>query len=377
MKLHLDVELEQSKPARRVPVALDTVLTVTDKELALRKTDLRLDESRLTGSVSLAFNQPVYRFDLKLDQIDVDRYLPPGEPKAAPTPAKPSTGDAATPVAIPMSLLRTLNTKGELAIGKLKAMGIRSEDIVVRVNARDGLITLGPNSAKLYKGKYAGHTTLDVRGKEPRFHFKESLAGIDVGPFLRDAQLFANFNGTGNIALDLTAQGFDDRAIKQSLGGKTQIDFREGEIVGVDLVGSLLETKAKIDQFRGKPARVKPKPNAVTAYDSLTASIAIARGVASNTDLKLEAPALRATGKGNANLVSEQLDYRLTTFLLKDPQYAKYGIPVHVHGAFTALNFDIEWEEVLKQMTKGKAKEKVKKKEEELKEKLRERFKLR
>jgi len=371
VKLHLDVELEQSKPARRVPVSLDTVVTVTDKDLALKNTDLRIDDSRLTGSVSLAFNQPVYRFDLKLDQIDVDRYLPPAEAKPAAAPAKSGAGQAAEPVAIPLSLLRALNTKGELAIGKLKAMGIRSEDIVIKVNAKDGLITLGPNSAKLYKGKYAGNTMLDVRGKEPRFHFKESLAGIDVGPFLRDAQLFANFNGTGNIDLDLTGQGFDADAIKHTLNGQTKIDFRKGEIVGIDIVGSLNAAKAKFDELRGKPARTKPKANEVTAYDSLTASIATANGVANNSDLKLEAPALRATGKGTANLVSEKLDYKLTNFLLKDPKYAKYGIVVHAHGPFTDLSFDIGLQDAVKDATKVKAKESFKKQKEKLLEKYR------
>ena len=45
---------------------------------------LRLDDSRINGSASL--RGPAIGFDLKLDSIDLDRYLPPapGSPPARP-----------------------------------------------------------------------------------------------------------------------------------------------------------------------------------------------------------------------------------------------------------------------------------------------------
>src|SRR3972149_3519522 len=114
-------------------------------------------------------------------------------------------------------------------------MNLHSSDVVVQVAADNGLITLGPNQAKLYSGKYAGRTTLDVRGKTPTLAIDESVSGVELAPMLKDALRFDKFSGTANLSAKVTAQGLDASQIKQTLNGTASFAVQNGSVKGVDL----------------------------------------------------------------------------------------------------------------------------------------------
>ena len=79
-------------------------------------------------------------------------------------------------------------------------------------------------------------------------------------------------------------------------------------------------------------------------------------------------PYLPVTGKGQANLVNETLDYVLTTVVVSTEKgqggeglEELEGIPVPVHftGAFAKPNYSIDIKTVLVEAQKGKLQEKV------------------
>ncbi len=153
-------------------VSLKTDFSASGQHLALTKLNTMLDQTALGGSFKIRnFAKPAYGFNLSLNQIDLDRYLPPPPPApGGKTPApQGASGTGAAPVAIPLDTLRALDVQGELRINKLKAFGIRSAQVLIKLNAKNGLITLGPNQAKLYGGGYSGMTVVDARAKTPKF----------------------------------------------------------------------------------------------------------------------------------------------------------------------------------------------------------------
>jgi AsmA protein len=347
MDLRLAFELVRAKAAP-VKAALKSRLTATADALKLANVDLKLDDSRLTGALDLRhFAQPALRFDLALDKIDLDRYL--GSDKPAAKPAAPTPGAAAAaPVELPLSTLRGLDVNGKLRAQELKALGLRSHDTQVQINAKNGLITLGPNSAKLYGGRYRGETVLDVRGKQPQLRLDERLEQVDVGPLLKDMQLFDNYTGTGNIALKLSAQGFDAQQIKRSLNGNADIAFRDGKIEGLDLVKLVQQARALYDASRGKPVSVAAKENDVTAFKSLTAKVLVTNGIARNDDLVLDGPNLRATGRGSADLARETLDYKLKVTVAEGAERRGTTVPVIVGCSFAKPCYSVDFGELLK-----------------------------
>jgi len=366
LDLRLGFELARDKTAP-IKAALQGRLTASPDALALAKLDLKVDDSRLTGSMEIQnFASPAVRFDLALDKIDLDRYFdaekPAGTPatgtKSAPSPTADGPRDGAgratpgavaePPVELPLSTLRSLDVKGKFRIQELKALGLRSSDAHIQLNAKNGLIALGPNQAKLYNGNYRGETVLDVRGKTPQLKMDEKLEQVQVGPLLKDMQLFDHYTGTGNIGLKLTAQGFDAGQIKKSLNGTVAIAFRDGKIEGVDLIKLIEQARALRDAARGKPVTVKATKSDATVFKSLTANVRVVNGVAQNDDLVLDGANLRATGRGTADLTRETLDYRLNATVAEGAERRGTTVPVIITGTFANPSFNVDFGALLK-----------------------------
>ena len=351
LDLRLGLELVRDKSAP-VKVALQSRLTVAPDTLKLSKVDLKLDDSRLTGTLDIQnFASPALRFDLALDKIDLDRYLAPEKTAAKGTePNKPAA--AAPPTELPLSTLRSLDVKGSFRIQEFKAFNLKSQDAHILLNAKNGLITLGPNQAKLYGGTYRGETVVDVRAKTPQLKMDEKLQQVQVGPLLKDMQLFDHFTGTGNIFLKLTGQGFNAAQIKKSLNGNANLAFRDGKIEGVDLIKIIEQGRALYEASRGKPVAVKANQSDATVFKSLTGNVIVNNGVARNEDLVLDGANLRANGRGSADLVREQLDYRLKVTLAEAADRRGTTVPVLVSGSFDNPSYNVDFGELLKQEAK-------------------------
>jgi AsmA protein len=379
--VQLGFDVESGKPPVRKHLDLKSriKLDLEAQSLEIMNLALGVDETRLTGTLAIKnFDRPAYRFDLVLDQIDLDRYLPAPAPAAA--GAKPTPAAPAEPVEIPLSLLRSLDLQGKLGIQKLKAMNLHSTDVTVQVSAKDGLITLGPNKAKLYNGSYAGSTALDVRGKQPALKLEEQLNGVEIGSFLNDAQLFPYFSGTGDVRLQLAANGLDADQIKRTLNGTTKIALKDGTISGIDMLKRVDEARELYDKARGKPVTSKRQKGEKTVFSTLSASVQVDNGVARNSDFLLQSDLLRANGKGSADLVKEIFDYRLDVMRAKDEGKKCASIPMQVAGPFSDPSFTIDLGEIVKCQVQKQVEEKkteVKEKiEQKLEQKLKDKLKL-
>jgi AsmA protein len=352
LDLRLGFELVRDK-AKPIKAALQSRLTASPDMLKLADLDLKIDDSRLTGSMEIKnFASPAVRFDLALDKIDLDRYLSDeqgGKPVAGGAKNTPAPVTDQPPVALPLSTLRSLDVNGKFRIQELKALGLRSKDAEIQLHAKNGLITLGPNQAKLYSGSYHGNTALDVRGKTPQLKMDEKLDQVQIGPLLKDMQLFDNYTGTGNISLKLSAQGFDADQIKKTLNGTVALAFHDGKIEGVDLINLIEQARALRDAARGKPVTVKAGGGDTTAFKSLTANVRVLNGVAQNDDLALDGPNLRATGRGSADLVRETLDYRLKVTVAEGAERRGTTVPVIIAGTFAKPSYNVDFGELVKQ----------------------------
>jgi len=296
-------------------VGLATKFNATTQSAALSEINITLDDTKLSGNLALQkFSPPAPTFDLTIDNIDVDRYLPAAEKSKDDKAAKDNKDKAGAAVIVPLARLRDADAKGVLKVQKLKAFGIRSDAIVLQVAAKNGQISLGPNQAKLYGGSYNGRTTIDANAKPPRFTFDEKLSAVQLGPFLKDAQLFDRFSGIGNVTIALTAAGLNADAIKASLNGKAAADIKDGAIEGIDLAKIYDQVKSATNQPGGALNLVKaipqlsPQKGDRTPFTKLQASATVTNGVAANRDLAIEGPGLRVSGSGNVNLAASRFE---------------------------------------------------------------------
>ncbi len=350
-------------------------LAATRDSLTVPQLKFRLDDSTLKGDLRVSqFAKPAIRFALHLDDIDVDRYLPPRSEE--PTPVPPTTAAAAGAQLIPVETLRGLNVNGKLTIDRLKAAQLRSTDIVMQLVAKDGLVRVHPASANMYQGQYQGDVMLDVRGKQPKVSLNEKLAGVQVGPLLKDMLGEARLSGATQATARLTAAGQTPDEFKQSLNGNLAFAFTEGAVQGINLAGLIRKAQA---QLSGQPLPAESGPNQ-TDFSELRGTATVTNGVIRNQDLTAKSPLLRIEGKGSVDLPQEALDYLVTAKVVGslEGQGGKgladlrgVAIPVQVAGSFAKPTYKVRLDEALRGTAEQKVKEKV---QEKVQEKLEKQF---
>jgi AsmA protein len=356
-------QIRTADPGVLKKLAARMELTANDRSAEASRLSLRLDDSEVTGRLAIAdFAGPAYRFDLRLNQIDIDRYLPPASPDK-PTKAGADAKAAAPPpgAIIPLAPLRALDLQGKLAVGSLKSAGIRMSDVRVDLRAKGGIVEKRVDG-RLYEGTAGMTVGLDARQATPGLSLKGSVKGLKAGPFLRDAVGEDRLTGTGNADADLRWLGFDERQIKESLNGTARLAFRDGTVKGFNVGELIRNAKAKLTggQVSGGPQQ--------TDFSELSASATIRNGVIANQDLQAKSPLLRVAGEGTVSLPAEKIDYTATVTVvgslegqggaeLKELQGVP--IPVRFTGSLKDPSIKPDLGKVLEKKVKDEAKKKI------------------
>lgn len=364
---------EMADPNTLTRAALVLGFEASPAHVVIRDLNLRFDDTTARGDFSLRdFAKPVIRYDLTIDQVDADRYLPP--PAEEPTPAPPASAAATAPLQLPLELLRSLDVDGTVRVGQLKAANLRTTEVRATLRAKGGQLRLNPLGAKLYGGSYAGNVGLDVRRDVPALSMDEKLTGVQVGPLLKDFMGKDYVTGRAQLAARLTAQGTEPMAIRKTLNGNASFSFQEGAINGINIAQLIREGLAKA---QGRPA---PKEGTrSTDFSELKGSVTVKDGLVSNNDLSAKSPLLRVNGKGTAHLVTEKIDYRVDAAVvgslegaggaeMKDLQ--GLTVPIHISGTFTNPKFDVPIGKLLEERARSALEAEKKKKEQELQQRL-------
>lgn len=325
---------------------------------------VRLDDSTLQGRFGVNLVSSAMTFDLALDRIDADRYLPP--PAATPRPAAKSE-----PFELPVEALKPLQARGTLAIAQAKLVDVRLANLEVGIDASDGVTRIAPARAQLYGGRYSGEVSIDTRPAQPRLALDQTMNGIDVAQLTNDFLNTRRLSGRGNVATKLTATGRSSDALLGTLDGKVTMNLVDGAVEGVDLWYAISQAQSLIQkrQLAGGTNTGK------TSFQTFKASADVARGVATTNDLAIASQLLRVTGKGSSNLATQAIDYQLTATVLKAPPgvadanaLVLAAIPVAVTGTFESPKVRPD----LAGLARARVKQEVEKRKDKLEEKVRE-----
>lgn len=357
----LGVELESQDPDALGAFSGSLSVEGSNNELRLTPVKFRLDDTNLDGTVAITnLATAALRFDLNIDNIDADRYLPPEAQGQAASP-----GAAATQATqLPLETLRALDVEGRLAVGRLKISNLSVTEISAPLQAKNGLIALEPIGAKLYDGTYEGHMKLDARGKEPALSVDERLLGVQAGPLLKDFQGEERITGTANAHAKLSAKGVDTDTFVKTLNGAAAFAFTDGALKGVNIARKIREAKALI-QGRSLPPSDEPEE---TDFTELKGTLNFTNGLGTNDDLSAKSPLLRILGKGQVDLPSESIDYLLTTELVATVKgqggaelddLVGVPIPIRISGSFKEPKYAVDVQALAQSLAKSKAGEVV------------------
>ncbi len=338
-----------SDPKALDSVALKANLKGDANRVSVSNGVLNLDESTLNFSLKASdFSRPNLAFDMNLDQINLDRYLPPKSEQPAPAEK------TAAKKAIDYEPLRKMILDGRLKIGQLVASKAKISDLLVQIKAKNGIFNLDPLQLTMYQGNVNGKGNFNVQTQTPKSNMSLNVAGVQVGPLLRDVVEKDILEGVTNAQLNLAMTGDNPDKIKQTLNGKGQLQFNDGAIVGIDLAGMVRNAKAAFGLAQ------KPSERPRTDFAELSAPFTITNGLFNTPQTSLKSPLIRVLAAGDANLVTETLDFRVEpkvvgTIKGQGDVSDRSGlmVPVIVSGTFSDPKFAPDLAGVAKKQLQG------------------------
>jgi AsmA protein len=329
---------------------------LTGETVELKDLDVLLDDSHGKGSVAINnFDAPAVSFDLSIDAIDLDRYLPPRDKADI---SSPGLALAAGTISLPLDWLKKLDANGKLAVAKLKVNRMTIQDAHLTVSAKQGGINVGQTAKQFYRGEYPSNLAANVNAAIPQLTLSETLTNVQLEPYLQDIKGKAKLGGLLTTTTTLKGEGNNAKALRSNLKGQVNFFLKDGFIQGFNLERLIEQAKNAIKG--GNKATGGELPNQ-TAFNVIKGTIAINNGRLNNNDLIINTATFRSKGEGNAVLETGQLDYKMTTKLLKakatadsPQQFHSTPIVIHVGGTFSQPDFTLDTDALLTDKNKAK-----------------------
>ncbi len=344
-------------------MAIKFDVQASEKSVTLKPLMLQLDASTINGMLSVSqFDKPAIRYELTLDQINVDDYLPPPvEPvdvkgDSAAGASAPETTDTA--IELPVDLIRGLNINGQFNAGQLQASGYTLKELNITTTVYKGVASVTPITAQLLEGSIDASVKLDVTKDIPAYSMKLDAAGVKadsvITPVLQDlsGEKEVAMSGASDLNINVNSRGQSVKSLMAASNGNLKLNVGEAVLHGVD--AEYFVRKAVTGYLQDKNQQVPEtwkgvyQPKQTSALKTARATATITNGVIDNRDLLLESSRFKITGAGQVMLPVEKIDYRLVVDL--NPANAKTAaerlldvpVPVKVKGNFTAPVIDIE-----------------------------------
>jgi len=372
-KLAGNIDLANPKmPMKQLKLPLSGSLSV---DLAKKNATLDLgthfDESKIALKLKVAKFAPLaLGFDLDIDTLNVDKYLPPKTAEAKPVADKAAqsgmvapSGKAAAEDKLDFSALNGFDVNGALRIGKLQVSKLKLANLNAKIKLAGGRLDVAPLSLNLYEGSARGSLSLNATGNQ--LAVKQDLAGISINPLMKDLADKDLLEGRGNVALDVTSHGVSVAAMKKALAGTASLSLKDGAIKGINLAQSLRDIKGKLGAKQDSTQQAKAGEK--TDFSELSASLKIKDGVAHNDDLAMKSPFLRLTSAGDIDIGRGQMNYLAKASVVSSSagqggkeldQLKGLTVPVRVTGPFDALSYKLELGDLVADMAKAKLDEK-------------------
>lgn len=347
-------------------------LLYNSSQIGLRDMQLTLDDSTLTGRVALEGERVTY--DLTVDDINVDRYLPPSQESDA--PAEEGSLDE---VDLPLEVMRTVDARGELKFGKTKFSGLTLTNVAFPLTVANGAARLTP-SAQLYGGRFNGDIRVVVEGDSATINFQQTLDDVDLAALGQDLLGSQDITGTGDVRLNLVAAGQNLGEVRRGLDGDVSFSVTDGSLEGIDLWFELRRARARLDgdtlPERGDTARR-------TAFSSLSATGVVEDALLTNRDLNGRLDFMTVDGSGTVNLLDDAIAFDLVATMVdgpvlqSDPEMVKYAgkeLPLKVTGTVAAPSVLPDFSTIVRQQISQEVENEVDERTDEVRERVRDRL---
>lgn len=309
-----------------------------------------LDNSPLVAKVSIEnFVNPSYEVDVDLARLDLTPYLP-----AVTEGAKEVDQDQ------PFDFwwLDRMNATGRVRIGELVMHKMHVNELSFRLAAQKRKLVLDPLSADLYGGRLTGRLELDTNKPEASIRVQQRLTRMDVNALLADLLDTRRFEGYGSFVLDVAAVGDRMSDFRRTAGGNVRIALSKGAVRGVDFLAALRVINQQIKALNGQEVKLADL-NASTSFTELKADFMLKHGVATNTDMRVDAGVFALKGSGVVDFAAGEMDYTIDASPnARVPELAGLQgltVPIHMLGPINAPRYEVDYASLREQVEKRQA----------------------
>lgn len=352
----------------------DFNLHATKNSVFVQGLRCKLDDTLLQGDVGIeGMEAPAIRFNLAVDAVDADRYLPPDSKKTK--LVSPAAAIAVAFSKLPLAQLKKLDAQGEVILQHLKLQGIIANDLKMELSARDGLVESRQIISRLYQGDYEGSVNWNAKDSIPMLSMSEKIRHVDIEPFLKVMGSKISITGALTGSTTLQGEGHDPKQFRQKLKGNLFFALKDGAI-------RELKFQKIIDQAMETLSQTPLPPNQRAGIDfsEITGTAVLADNVIRNQDLLVKSSRFRIAGSGMANIETGMVDYRFVANLVKAPatvtepeKFHSTPIVVNMSGTLAEPDYRLDMAGLLTDKNKAKIEkffDKNKDKMNRLKEKL-------
>ncbi|MBB1267980.1 AsmA family protein [Shewanella sp. SR44-3] len=367
------LEISTTMSGDTLPQTINTVmqgaLSVDLHRQALQLTLDKLSAQDFSGSAELDVNYgkpiPKINLSLALDEMDLDPYLPKDSSNES---ASTDTDESSSPAVEPdLTGLRLIDLNLSVKIAAIKAAKLKTENWQLAMTVKNGKLVIKQFSLDLYQGKMNLTAALNANQGVASYQFEQSLSGVQIRPLLKDAAELEVLSGVANFSISGHGSSLIPDNLKQQLLAQGKFEVADGALYGVNVPQMLRTAQAKLSGDLSAVDNQEKK----TDFSRLTGSFNIKDAIVTNPDLALSAPLLRIAGAGDLGIISQAIDYKLTTrvvgSLTGQEEQANplkgLDIPLKISGTVQTPEFGLDTSGLLdaklKQET-DKVKEKVK-----------------
>jgi len=213
---------------------------------------------------------------------------------------------------------------------------IRYQGGIVELNESE--INFGNN--KQNKSIKIDHLKIDTQPKIPKFSLRHTSNQFQINPILEIFGSENRISGDMFLDVDLSGEGKTVEQLKKSLTGRCTVEISQGHIQGLNLIGSLKETKSLLETFSSKLSHSlgslynmlvhrKEHAKGTTPFDNIKLKLAIDRGIINTEYFKMRHAIYHVDAKGVINLSKNTIDCQLETLYKKKQESNKIDKILH------------------------------------------------
>ncbi len=343
------------------------------KKLSFSQLQLTANDSSLRGEGSVALSdRPQWTLNLQSDKLNLDNLMvhadaaadggTGGQGQARQQPLRPVIADSAPQP--DYASLRAYRADFSFQASQLQWRGMNFVNVRAQAQNNRGLLTVSHLSGKLGKGTLSLPGTLDAREDVPRARFRPALKDIEIGALLKAFNYPIELTGELSLNGDFNGGKIDADSFRRSWDGQASLALRNSRAQGLNFQQLVQQAVA-----RSANVKVQDSFTNATELDSLTSELSLDSGMLSLDDMAGQSQMLALTGEGTLDLVHEEGDVRFNVRVLDGWEgqsklietLKTTPVPLRVYGKWTALNYSLQVDQVLRKSLQDEARSKLQK----------------